>query len=94
LIVNDVPTITTVQADLDATPATNGTPYFFAMSSIGGTAPLSWAAVTLPPGLNIDPATGEITGTPTAAGTYNIDFTVTDINSVSSSTVTLSITVN
>ena len=39
----------------------------------GGTAPFTWSvsAGTLPPGLTLAPSTGAITGTPTAAGTYN-----------------------
>ena len=45
---------------------------------------LGWAPTTLwvagetPPGLSIADATGEISGTPTAAGTYNFDVTVED----------------
>ena len=37
-----------------------------------------WVAGALPPGLNIVPATGEITGTPTIAGTYDFDVSVED----------------
>ena len=46
----------------------------------GGTAPFTWSvtAGTLPPGLAIDPATGAITGTPTAAGTFDFTVQVTD----------------
>jgi uncharacterized repeat protein (TIGR01451 family) len=48
------------------------------LSVEGGTAPFTWSVVegegTLPPGLTMAPESGVITGTPTAAGTY--DFTV------------------
>ena len=46
----------------------------------GGTAPFTWSvsAGTLPPGLTLAPSTGAITGTPTAAGTYNFTVTVVD----------------
>jgi len=49
-----------------------GRPYRAALSSIGGSAPYNWtltADTILIPGLTIDPATGVISGTPTAAGT-------------------------
>ena len=43
-----------------------------------GTAPFTWAASGLPTGLDIDPVTGEITGTPTASLTFTASVTVTD----------------
>ncbi len=39
---------------------------------------LAWTATGLPPGLSIEPATGNITGTPTAAGTYSVTVTATE----------------
>jgi subtilisin-like proprotein convertase family protein len=47
----------------------------------GGTAPYSWSATGLPPGLSISSPTGSITGTPTAAGTYRVTVTATDSSS-------------
>lgn len=44
----------------------------------GGTAPYTWSATGLPPGVSINPSTGQITGTPTTVGTYNVTVTATD----------------
>ncbi len=41
---------------------------------------LTWSAGGLPPGLALDPATGLITGSPSAAGVFNPVVTVTDGN--------------
>ena len=41
-------------------------------TATGGTSPYSWTATGLPAGLTIGAATGEVTGTPTAAGTFNV----------------------
>lgn len=44
----------------------------------GGTAPYTYLATNLPPGLNFNTQTREITGTPTSGGTYIISLTATD----------------
>lgn len=51
-------------------------------AAIGGTGPYTYSANqgSLPPGLSFNPATREITGTPTQAGTYAVQVTVTDAN--------------
>jgi hypothetical protein len=51
-----------------------------ALGAEGGTAPFTWsvASGTLPPGLTMAPATGAITGTPTAAGTFGFTVMVVD----------------
>jgi glucose/arabinose dehydrogenase len=50
------------------------------LSARNGKPPYTWslAAGTLPAGLALDPATGRITGTPTAAGSVNLTFQATD----------------
>ncbi|QIL38957.1 T9SS type B sorting domain-containing protein [Pedobacter sp. HDW13] len=54
---------------------TNGIP-----AATGGTGPYTYAATGVPPGLTFNPATREITGTPTQTGTFTIPVTVTDAN--------------
>ena len=53
--------------------------YQQSLSTTGGTAPYRYAitAGTLPPGIVLGPA-GELSGTPTALGTFNATLTVTD----------------
>lgn len=60
--------------------ATLGTPYHFSFVASGGQMPYSWSKLsgTLPPGMNFAPVTGEITGTPTAGGSYPFTVRVTD----------------
>ena len=64
------------------------------LAATGGTVPRSWTLVggTLPPGLNLASATGIISGTPTAAGNYDLIFQVTDAD-LKSTTRTLTIVV-
>lgn len=53
-----------------------GTPYSRAVEATGGDGKYFFSAGTLPPGLSIDGSTGEITGTPSAAGTTAFVVTV------------------
>ena len=48
------------------------------LTATGGTPPYTWAATGLPDGLSIDPATGVISGAPTAGGSFSFAVTVTD----------------
>ena len=72
LTINAAPTIST------ASPlpgGDQGTAYSRALNSSGGTASLAWSATGLPAGLSINPVTGAITGTPTAAGPSTVAVT-------------------
>ena len=81
---------------------TVGTLYDETVSGSGGTAPYTFAVTsgTLPDGLTLNSSTGQITGTPSAAGTFNFDVTATDANActgVTSYSITMTcpaITVN
>jgi subtilisin family serine protease len=58
--------------------STVGTPVSLTVSASGGTAPYTWSASGLPPGLSIGagPSTSTtISGTPTTAGTFNVTVT-------------------
>ena len=57
-----------------------GDAYSLTLSATNGIAPYTWTATGLPPGLQIDAATGAVTGTPTTAGTYTVTATVADAN--------------
>jgi hypothetical protein len=64
---------------------TVGTAVSLQLSATGGTAPYTWSATGLPPGLSIGSSTGKITGTPTTAGSYTVTATAKDVNQVSGS---------
>jgi hypothetical protein len=54
----------------------------------GGTPAYTWALApgsALPPGLSLNPQTGEITGTPAAAGSFLVSLTVSDQNGFTAS---------
>lgn len=55
-----------------------GNSYSTSLQAAGGTAPYRYAATGLPAGVNLDAARGQISGTPTAAGIYNVSVTATD----------------
>jgi len=74
-----------------ATGAVNA-PYSQTVAATAGTTSYSWSATGLPSGLTINPGTGVISGTPTAAGTISFTVMVTDAN-LSTATQALSITI-
>lgn len=59
---------------------TVGTAYNQNITATGGTAPYTFGVSSgaLPAGLTLNPATGALTGIPTAAGTFNFSITATD----------------
>ena len=76
--------LTVTASAIAVTPATlaggtRGTPYVASVSASGGVAPYTYAvsAGALPTGLSLSPA-GEISGTPTALGTFAFQISATD----------------
>ena len=59
-----------------------GTTYTDTIVASGGIGPYSFAVTSgsLPDDLALDPDTGEVSGTPSAAGTFNFTVTATDAN--------------
>jgi hypothetical protein len=57
---------------------TVGSPYQPTAQATGGATPYAWSASRLPPGLQINSSSGQISGTPTTAGGYTTTLTVTD----------------
>lgn len=85
---------------------TVGTPYSQAIALTGGTAPFQWSVYdgpfitgwkvggAVPDGLTLDPSTGTISGTPTAAGTWYFEATVNDAEGANALDEFLSIQIN
>src|SRR5215467_2829184 len=68
-------------------------PYTFTMTGAGGRTPYSWSATGLPAVLSIDSASGRITGTPNAPGSFSVAVTITD-DRANTATVTYPLTIN
>ncbi|WP_190285618.1 putative Ig domain-containing protein [Montanilutibacter psychrotolerans] len=85
ITINPPPTISVSPTSFPA--ATVGTAYSQTVTASGGTAPYTFAvtAGVLPAGLSLNGTSGAVTGTPTAAGTFNFTVTATDNNSFTGS---------
>jgi len=91
LTINPPPTITTTS------PLPQGTvnvSYTVTLQATGGTPPYLWGwSVGGPAGLALNSGTGQITGTPTAVGTFTFSVDVTDANGATTFSPAFSITI-
>jgi YVTN family beta-propeller protein len=87
--VNSAPTVNTTSLPV----AMVGTAYSAPLQASGGTTPYTWsiASGSLPPGLNLNSATGVISGTPTTVGTSSFTVSLKDASGVTATSAQLSI---
>jgi alpha-tubulin suppressor-like RCC1 family protein len=69
-----------------------GVPYATYAAAAGGVGGYTWSASGLPPGLSIDPASGLISGTPSAPGTSAVVLAVSDVFGVSATSAPILLT--
>ena len=94
---NTVLTVQSAPLAIGTTSLPNGivnVAYTATLMASGGTLPYTWSIVdgSLPPGLTLSPSSGDITGTPTAVGTFSFTVQVMDAgNPVQTATKSLSL---
>ncbi|WP_078004317.1 autotransporter domain-containing protein [Izhakiella australiensis] len=79
----DAPTLSLTPTAGTLTPATLGSVWTQTFTASGGSGPYTYSASGLPPGLSLNPASGEVSGSPVSAGTYTFQITATDSASYS-----------
>jgi alpha-tubulin suppressor-like RCC1 family protein len=70
-----------------------GVPYSTGAQASGGATPYAWTASGLPAGLSINASSGQITGTPTTAGSSNVVLTVTDAYGITATSPTIPVSI-
>jgi alpha-tubulin suppressor-like RCC1 family protein len=70
-----------------------GVPYSTGAQASGGATPYAWTASGLPAGLSINAGSGQITGTPTTAGSSNVVLTVTDAYGITATSPTIPVSI-
>ena len=62
-----------------------GRSFLLTPTARGGLAPYTWSSPSLPPGINVNPSTGQVGGRPAGLGTLTLPLTATDALGVSQS---------
>ena len=62
-----------------------GRSFLLTLTARGGLAPYTWSSPSLPPGINVNPTTGQVGGRPAGLGTLTLPLTATDALGVSQS---------
>ena len=62
-----------------------GRSFVLTVTAKGGLAPYKWSGASLPPGINVNPTTGQVGGRPQGLGTLSLAVTATDALGVSRS---------
>jgi Concanavalin A-like lectin/glucanases superfamily/Putative Ig domain len=81
-------TVPSITSPLTAS-ATQGSAFSYQITATN--APTSYGATSLPLGLSVNMTTGLISGTPTGAGTFNVDLSASNASGTGSATLVLSI---
>ena len=69
-----------------------GSPFSFQLQASGGSSATNFAVDPLPPGLNLDPVTGFISGTPTSDGSFGLAVSAIDGAATAQATLQLTFT--
>ena len=88
---NVLPSDTLSITSSTAGSASKNVPFSFQVLAVGVTPAARLTADGLPPGLQADAVSGEISGTPTAAGRFPVTLRVTDGNAVATSSLELTV---
>ncbi|MGE0433873.1 MAG: Ig domain-containing protein [Planctomycetota bacterium] len=76
----DPPSITSPTPGALPQATRNAPNYTQTFTGANGKAPLAWSATGLPAGMTLNASTGVLSGTPGAAGAFNVNVTLTDAN--------------